>query len=269
MNEEYRLLLANDTWDLVPLPKGQKTVRWKWFYRTKYGPDGNVDKHKARLVAKGFSQVEGIDYTETFSPIAKMNSICLVLSLAASFKWEVHQMDVKSALLHGDLHEEIYMEQPDGFIQTDSSLVCRLKKFLYGLKQAPRAWYAKMDSFLLEIGFSRCHSDNTVYTKKVGKSLIILFFMLMILSLLFGIHYSAESSPLLVGFIDSDWVGDPEDWKSTIGYVFTLGSGPITGAFKKQSSISLSLLEAKYRGAIEASKEALWVCQILSEFGFQ
>jgi len=103
-----------------------------------------------------------------------MNSIRLVLSLAASFKWEVHQMDVKSALLHGDLHEEIYMEQTIGFIKIDSSLVCQLKKSLYGLKQAPRAWYAKMDSFLLESGFFRCHSDNTVYTKKVGKSLIIL-----------------------------------------------------------------------------------------------
>jgi len=103
-----------------------------------------------------------------------MNSICVVLSLAASFKWEVHQMDVKSAFLHGDLHEEIYMEQPIGFIKTDSSLVCRLKKSLYGVKQAPRAWYAKMDSFLLESGFSWCHFDNTVYTKKVGKSLIIL-----------------------------------------------------------------------------------------------
>ena len=103
-----------------------------------------------------------------------MNSIRLVLSLAASLKWEVHQMDVKSAFLHGDLHEEIYMEQPIGFIQIDSSLVCRLKKSLYGLKQAPRAWYAKMDSFLLESGFSRCYSDNIVYTKKVGNSLIIL-----------------------------------------------------------------------------------------------
>eukprot|EP00253_Pinus_taeda_P031289 PITA_31289 len=174
MNEEYHSLLANDTWDLVPLPKGRKLVRCKWVYRTKYGPDGQVDKHKARLVAKGFSQVEGIDYTETFSPVAKMNSIRLVLFLAASLKWEVHQMDVKSAFLHGDLHEEIYKEQPIGFIQTDSSLVCRLKKSLYGLKQAPRAWYAKMDSFLLESGFSRCYSDNTVYTKKVGNSLIIL-----------------------------------------------------------------------------------------------
>eukprot|EP00253_Pinus_taeda_P022921 PITA_22921 len=133
MNEEYHSLLANDTWDLVPLPKGRRLVTCKWVYRTKFGPDGKVDKHKAHLFAKGFSQVEGIDYTKTFSPVAKMKSICLVLSLATSFKWEFHQMDVKAAFLHGDLHEEIYMEQPPGFIQTDSSFVCWLKKSLYGL----------------------------------------------------------------------------------------------------------------------------------------
>eukprot|EP00253_Pinus_taeda_P030435 PITA_30435 len=291
-----------------------------------------------------------------------MNSIRLVLSLAASLKWEVHQMDVKSAFLHGDLHEEIYMEQPIGFIQTDSSLLCRLKKSLYGLKQAPRAWYAKMDSFLLESGFSRCYSDNTVYTKKVENSLIILvlyvddliltgsdpnlinhvksslkkkfemtdlghlhyFLGLPVLQskegipfpsprkLLYlthtrpdlsfvvglvarfmqtpresnwkaakqilcyvrgtvqlGIHYITGASHLLVGFTDSDWAGDPDDWKSTAGYVFTLGSGPITWACKKQAAISLSSAEAEYCGAVEASKEALWLRQILSDFGFE
>eukprot|EP00253_Pinus_taeda_P031028 PITA_31028 len=201
-----------------------------------------------------------------------MNSIRLVLSLASSLKWEVHQMAVKSAFLHGDLHEEIYMEQPIGFIQTESSLVCQLKKYLYGLKQAPRAWYAKMDSFLLESGFSRCYPDNTVYTKKVGNSLIILVLYVDDLILtssdpnllnhvksnlkkkfemtdLGHLHYflglqvlqsNAKAAPLLVGFIDSDWVGDPDDRKSTAGYVFTLGSGPITWACRKQAAISLS-----------------------------
>eukprot|EP00253_Pinus_taeda_P017786 PITA_17786 len=245
MNEGYCSLLANDTWDLV---------RCKWVYRTKFGPDGKVDRHKAHLVAKGFSQVEGTDYTETFSLVSKMNSIHLVLSLVASFKWEVHQMDVKYAFLHGDLHEEIYMEQPPGYIQIDSSLVCLLKKSLYGLKQAPQAWYAKMDSFLLDTGFSRCHSNKTVYTKKVVQ---------------FEIHYSIEESPLLVGFTDSNWVGDPDDRKSTAGYVFTIGSGPITWACNKQSVISLSSSEAEYCSVKEASKEALWLHRILSEFGFQ
>eukprot|EP00253_Pinus_taeda_P035699 PITA_35699 len=228
-----------------------------------------------------------------------MNSIRLVLSLAGSFKWEVHQMDVKSAFLHGDLHEEIYMEQPTSFIQTNSSLVCRLKKSLYGPKQAPQAWYAKMGSFLLETGFSRCPSNNTIYTKKVGKSLIIPVLYVDDLILtgrdpnlinhvksnrknrfemadLGHLHYflglqvlqSKEASPLLVGFIDSDWAGDPDDQKSTTGYVFTLGLGPITSACKKQSAISLSSAESEYRGTVEVSKEALWLHQILLEFGF-
>eukprot|EP00253_Pinus_taeda_P029104 PITA_29104 len=239
-----------------------------------------------------------------------MNSFHLVLSLATTFKWEVHQMDVKSTFLHGELHEEIYMEQPIGFIQTDSSLVCRLKKSLYGLEQAPQAWYAKMDSFLLGSAFSRCHSDNTVYTKKVGKSLIILvlyvddviltggdpnlinhvksslkknfemtdlghlhyFLSLQVLQSKEGISLSqsnTEASQLLVGFTDSDWAGDLDDRKSTASYVFTLGLGPITWACKKQGDISLSLAEVEYRGVVEASKEALWLHQILSKFGFQ
>eukprot|EP00253_Pinus_taeda_P023479 PITA_23479 len=209
MNEEYRSLLANDTWDLVPIPKGQKLVRCKWVYRTKYGPDGKVDKHKACLVAKVFLQVGGIDYTETFSPVAKMNSILLVLSLAISFKWEVHQMDVKSSFLHGDLHEEIYIEKPTAFIQRESSLVCQLRKSIYGLKKSLRA--------------------------------------------------CVEASPLWVGFSGSDSAGDPNDRKSIVVYVFTLGLGPITWDCKKQSATSLSLAEAEYRGVVEGSKKALWI----------
>eukprot|EP00253_Pinus_taeda_P021158 PITA_21158 len=358
MNEEYHSLLANDKWDYVPLPKRRKLVRCKWVYRTKFGQDGKVDKHKACLVTKGFSQVEGIDYTKTFSPVAKMNSIRPVFSLDASLKWEVHKMDVKFAFLHGDLHEEIYMEQPLDFIQTDSSLINHLKKSLYGLKQAPRASYAKMDSFLLDTGFSRCHFDNTVYTKKVvlqskegislsqskyvcdllrhfhmeyykpapspfqsraklsvtctspefdatlycklvGKLLYLthtcpdLSFAIGLIArfmktpheshwkeakrilhyvqgtIQFGIHYSAKASPLLVGFTDFDWAGDPNDWKSTASYVFTLGSGPITWACKKQSAISFSSAEVEYCGPVEASKEVLWLCHIVSEFGYQ
>eukprot|EP00253_Pinus_taeda_P012710 PITA_12710 len=119
-----------------------------------------------------------------------MNFICLVLYLSISFKWEVHQMDVKSTFLHGDLHEEIYMEQPPNFIQSESSLVCWLKKSLYGLKQAPWDWYAKMDSFLLNTGFSRCHSDNTVYTKKVDLGHLHYFLGLQVLQSKEGISIS-------------------------------------------------------------------------------
>lgn len=128
--------MKNQIWDLCHLPKGRKLVWCHWVYHTKYLVDGYIDRYKARLVAKGFSQVEGIDYSETFSPIAKMNYIQLVLSLVASQGWMAFYMDVKSSLLHRDLNEEIYMEQPQGFVQ-DSSLVCRLHKSLYVFKQAP------------------------------------------------------------------------------------------------------------------------------------
>jgi hypothetical protein len=105
MNEEYHSLMVNNTWDIVPLPRGRKLVKCKWVYKTKNASNGSVERHKARLVAKELSQVEGIDYNETFAPVAKMNSLCPVLALAASHKCKVHQMDVKSTLLHGDLQE--------------------------------------------------------------------------------------------------------------------------------------------------------------------
>jgi hypothetical protein len=116
INEEYRSLMTNNTWDLVHLPKGRKLVRCECVYKTKYASYESVERHKARLVSKGFSQVEGIDYNETFALVSKMNSILLVLALAASHKWEVHQLDIKSAFLHGDLQEEVYMEQPPGYV---------------------------------------------------------------------------------------------------------------------------------------------------------
>ena len=114
-----------------------------------------------------------MDYHDTFALVAKMDSICLVLAISASKHWEVHHMDVKSAFLHGYIHEEIYMNQPEGYI-SDPSLVCKLKKSLYGLKQAPREWYSKMDAFLLSQNFQRCRLDPNVYIKKYYGNFIII-----------------------------------------------------------------------------------------------
>jgi hypothetical protein len=110
MQEEYNSFLENQTWDLVPLPYGRKLVICRWVYRTKSAVDGHISRYKARLVAKGFQQVHGIDYDETFALVAKMDSIQLALAIVVAKGWEVHQMDVKNAFLHGDLSEEIYME---------------------------------------------------------------------------------------------------------------------------------------------------------------
>jgi hypothetical protein len=173
MQKEYKSLLENQTWDLVPLPSGRKLVRCIWVYRIKSIADGQISRYKAGLVTKGFHKVHGIDHDETFALVVKMDSIQLALAIAASKGWEVHQMDVKNAFLHDDLSKEIYMEQPQGFMQ-DSSLVCQLKNSLYGLKQALRAWYAKINSYLLSQKFVRCKSYPNVYILKTADSLLLL-----------------------------------------------------------------------------------------------
>ena len=132
-------LYENDTFDLVSLPKGKKALKNKWVYRVKTEENSSHPRYKARLVVKGFSQKKGIDFDEIFSLVVKMSSIRVVLGMAASMDLEVEQLDVKAAFLHGDLEEEIYMEQPEGFMVAGKEhQVCRLKKSLYGLKQAPR-----------------------------------------------------------------------------------------------------------------------------------
>ena len=155
MDEEFNSLWKNATWELVSLPPGRKLVQWKWVFQKNVSADGKTWKYKEILVAKWFSQVQGVDYHETFALGAKMDSICLVLAIAASKNWEVHHVDVNSSFIHGDLHEEIYMKQPKLYIP-NPSLVCKLQKSLYGLKHTPRSWYAKMDAFLLSQKLQRC-----------------------------------------------------------------------------------------------------------------
>ena len=132
---------ANKTWDLVELPKNRRALPCKWVYRLKETSDSTNPKYKARLVAKGFRQEYGVDFDEIFSPVVKMKTLCFMLGVVAADNLELIQLDVKMAFLHSDLQEEIYMEQPKGFVASDHEhLVCRLRKSLYGLKQAPRQW---------------------------------------------------------------------------------------------------------------------------------
>ena len=138
MEEELNSLLENKTWELINLPKGRKALQNKWVYRIKHEGDENKERYKARLLVKGFAQKEGIDFTEIFSPVFKMSSIRVILGLVASLDLEFEQLDVKIAFHHGELEEEIYMKQSEGFIKKGKEdLVCKLKKSLYGLKQAP------------------------------------------------------------------------------------------------------------------------------------
>ena len=138
--EEYQSIIKNDVWDIVPRPAKKSVVTLKWIYKIKHAADGSIIKFKAWFVAQGFSQKEGIDYTETFAPVAPYSTIRSIISLASTMGWKLHQMDVKTAFLNGVVEEEVYMEQPEGFVIHDrESHICKLKKALYGLKQAPRA----------------------------------------------------------------------------------------------------------------------------------
>ena len=137
--------------------------------------NGDVVRNKARLVCKGYAQQEGIDFEETFAPVAILEAIRMFLALSIFQKFKVFQMDVKSAFLNGDLNEEVYIEQPDGFILgNDPNLVCKLKKALYGLKQAPRAWYFRLDEYLHQQGFAKGSTDNNLYIKVDNEKLLIL-----------------------------------------------------------------------------------------------
>ncbi|CAM8926680.1 unnamed protein product [Rhodiola kirilowii] len=138
MDVEIASIKKNDTWELTPLPVGKKSIGVKWVYKTKYRPDGQVDRLKGRLVVKGYRQKHGIDYFKVFAPVAKMDTIRMIIALAAQNRWKIHQMDVKSAFLNGVLEEEVYVDQPSGNVQKgNENNVYKLKKALYGLKQAP------------------------------------------------------------------------------------------------------------------------------------
>ncbi|MBE2321323.1 hypothetical protein DVA67_035740, partial [Solirubrobacter sp. CPCC 204708] len=170
MDEEIESIEKNKTWELTTLPKGRKTIGVKWVYKTKRNAQGEVQRYKARLVAKGYKQKEGIDYGEVFAPVARLETIRLMTSIAAQQKWKIYQLDVKSAFLNGFLDEEIYVEQPVGYVKEGrEDKVYRLRKALYGLKQAPRAWNTRIDDYFKKNGFEKCPYEHALYMKKDGE----------------------------------------------------------------------------------------------------
>lgn len=179
VTEEIQALEKNQTWHLVKKPEGKTSVGCKWVFTVKYQSDGTIERYKARLVAKGFTQTYGIDYNETFAPVAKLNTVRVLLSLAANLDWDLQQLDVKNAFLNGDLEEEVYMDLPPGFDKDKKNgTVCRLKKALYGLKQSPRAWFGRFTKAVLQQGYMQAHTDHTLfYRHKDGKSTILIVYV--------------------------------------------------------------------------------------------
>jgi histone deacetylase 1/2 len=172
MDSEYKALVQNKTWHLVPPSRGINAIDCKWVWKKKYKSDGSLDKYKARLVAKGYKQRYGIDYEDTFSPIVKPATIRVVLSSAVSQGWNLRQLDVSNAFLHGHLEEDVYMKQSPGY--EDKALpryVCKLDKALYGLKQAPRAYYSRLSIKLQGLGFKASTADTSLFFFRKGSLL--------------------------------------------------------------------------------------------------
>lgn len=153
MKKEIEALEANETWTLETLPSGKRAIDSKCVYKIKYKPNGEIEQYKARLVAKGFTQIKGIEFHETFAPVAKLVIVRILLAVVAKKNWAIHQLDINYAFFHGDLREYVYMKVPQGFEKQGDNRVCKLCKLLYGLRQASRNWYYKFTKALLCIGF--------------------------------------------------------------------------------------------------------------------
>jgi hypothetical protein len=173
MKEELDGLHKNNTWDLLDLPPGKSVVGCKWVYKIKTCSDGTVDRYKARLVARGFTQEYGVDYEETFAPVACLSSVRALLAVAASRHRSLCQMDVKNAFLNGDLNEKVYMQPPPG-LSHPTNKVCRLRRALYGLKQAPRAWFAKFNATVSRLGYSINSYDSALFIRRTDRGTILL-----------------------------------------------------------------------------------------------
>ena len=174
MESEFDSLHRNDVWDLCELPQGRKAVGTKWVFKRKYDVDGNIEKYKARLVAQEYNQRYGIDYDETFCPVVKFESVRALIALAANKKLHLHQLDVTTAFLNGELKEEIYMKQPDGFaVKGNEHLVCKLKKSIYGLKQSSRCWNEALDKHLKKMCFKQSSYDPCIYVLNSGGEIVI------------------------------------------------------------------------------------------------
>ena len=175
MDREMESMYSNSVWSLVEAPKGVKPIGCKWIYKRKRGSDGKVETFKARLVAKGYTQKEGIDYEETFSPVAMLKSIRILLAVAASLDYEIWQMDVKTAFLNGNLNEDIYMQQPEGFkAKGKEHMVCKLQRSIYGLKQASRSWNIRFDQAITSFGFEKSPDEPCVYKRIQAQKVVFL-----------------------------------------------------------------------------------------------
>eukprot|EP00253_Pinus_taeda_P017201 PITA_17201 len=257
MQKEYDALINNGTWKPIDPPLGTKPIGCKWVYKNKYKADGSLDKHKARLVAKGFAQKEGVDYEEPFSATAKWATILTLFALVAQNGWKVHQMDVKTAFLNGDLKENVFMSHPEGFVvKGHEHKVCKLVKSLFGMTECNPLSTPMEQNLKLTSIEGKEFEDATTYRQLIG-SLIYLTTTRPDISFAVGI---------LSRFMQKHYFdGDKETGVSTSGYAMSLRSGAISWRSRKQSVLTDSTTEAEYVAAAEATKEIVWLRKILED----
>eukprot|EP00253_Pinus_taeda_P027677 PITA_27677 len=273
--------MKNGVWEIFPRPSDNSVVTSKWIYKIKHVVDGSIDKYKAIFVARVFSQKGGIDYEETFVPNARYTTIRSLVLLATIMGCNIHQMDMKTTFLNETINEEVYIEQPRGFEENNRDThVYRLKKALYGLKQAPREWYARMDSYLLRIGFVKSSIDPNLHIKVMNNEIVIILLYVDVYSsqiatkhilryLLGTIHHYLKYNSKefkLIGFTDSDWGGSETDGRSTIRGCFSLGYVMISWMSRKKYHVSLSSAKAECVVGCEVGKEAIWLRKSLIDF---
>jgi hypothetical protein len=178
MDEEIKCIERNQTWKLVDVPKDNDVISVKRIYKTKQYVEGNVQTSKERLVARGFTQQPRIDFNETFAPVVHMDIVGTMLSIVTQYKWSVYHMDVKSTFFNGNLEEEVYVEQPQGYeVPGHEDKVYKMKKALYGLKKSPISWYSNIYSYLTQNGFQRSESEPTLYIKANQQGNMLIFFL--------------------------------------------------------------------------------------------
>ncbi|GJV70187.1 retrotransposon protein, putative, ty1-copia subclass [Tanacetum coccineum] len=302
MNVEMKSMKDNEVWDLVELPLDGKTIGSKWLYKKKTNMDEAVHTYKARLVAKGYNQTPGIDYEETFSPLAYIRAIMIFIAIAAFYDYEIWQIDLKTAFLNGYLSEEVYMEQPKGFVNLKyPNRVCKLKRSIYGVKQASRQYNKRFDDEIKKFGFTQNRDEPCVYLKASGSNITFLILyvddilimgnnILMLQDVksylgrcfamkdlgeaayILGIKIYRDRSRRLIElrvscYTDAGYLTDSDDLKSQTGYVFILNGSSVDWKSAKQSIFATSSAEAKYIAAYDASKEAVWVRKFISGLG--
>ncbi|KAL0355837.1 UNVERIFIED_CONTAM: Copia protein [Sesamum radiatum] len=258
MQQEINALERNETWEISDLPQGKNTIGCRWIYKVKLRPDGTVERCKARLVANGFSQVEGIDYNDCFSPVAKPVTVRLFLAIAAARGWPLHHLDVNNAFLHGKLDEIIYMDAPEGY-KVPSGQVCRLKKSLYGLKQASRQWNQEFTDKIKAFGFTQSSHDYCLFVKGSGLQLIAL------LVYVDDILITAPTETLIQ---EVKRLGGLSTFqKITYGLLYILGGKSSLMETKKQTTVARSSAEAEYRSMTSTTCEITWITYLLQDLG--